>query len=200
MEISAALWSAVPDIQYCYKPAFWQTPSVPMYSARSPYLTVEVMMNRIQTSCILIAVTAIALVLPTQAQKQLQKQPNAFRTWPAGTSPGEIGKRVADRLLTTPHFNYGNPGLPSQITYPEVATWYGALTFAQVSRDKDLQSRLIRRFEPLFGDEAKLIPNPVHVDNTVFAAVPLQIYMQTKEQKYLGLGRTFADKQWENPT
>jgi unsaturated rhamnogalacturonyl hydrolase len=34
----------------------------------------------------------------------------------------------------------------------------------------------------------------------LFAAVPLEIYIQTKEQKYLTLGKSFADKQWENPT
>lgn len=157
-------------------------------------------MRRIRTSSIVIAMTAIAFVLPTQAEKKFRRQPTAFRNWPAEDSPREIGKRVANRLLATPYSNYGNPGPPSQITYPEVTTWYGALTFAQVSRDKDLESGLIQRFQPLFGDEAKLIPNPVHVDNTVFAAVPLEIYIQTKEQKYLDLGRTFADKQWENPT
>src|SRR5581483_10648326 len=41
---------------------------------------------------------------------------------------------------------------------------------------------------------------PVHVDNTVFGAVPLEIYIQTKKQKYLDMGKTMADKQWENPT
>src|ERR1700719_3922663 len=153
-------------------------------------------MKRNRTWCTLIVFVAIKLALPAHAQKR----PKDLRNWPAGASPAEIGKRVADRLLATPHFNFGKPDPPSQITYPEVATWYGALTFAQVSRDKELKSRLIQRFQPLFGDEAKLIPNPAHVDNTVFAAVPLEIYIQTNEQRYLDLGKALADKQWENPT
>ena len=153
-------------------------------------------MKRNRTWFTLVVLIAVGLALPTHAQKR-QKE---LRSWPAGASPEEIGKRVADRLLATPHFNFGKPDPPSQITYPEVATWYGALTFAHESRDKDLQSRLIQRFQPLFGEEAKLIPGPVHVDNTVFAAVPLEIYIQTKEQRYLDLGKTLADKQWENPT
>jgi rhamnogalacturonyl hydrolase YesR len=37
------------------------------------------------------------------------------------------------------------------------------------------------------------------VDFSVFGAVPLQIYMQTKERKYLDLGLSFADRQWEKP-
>jgi unsaturated rhamnogalacturonyl hydrolase len=163
-------------------------------------MAIEVMMKRTRTSSILIVITAIALALPMHAQQQSQKQRKAFRHWPAGNSPREIGKRVADRLLAKPYSNFGKPDPPTQITYPEVATWYGALTFAQVSHDKRLESRLIQRFQPLFGDQAKLIPNAVHVDNTVFAAVPLQIYIETKQPKYLDLGKNLADKQWENPT
>jgi len=102
--------------------------------------------------------------------------------------------------MNTQHTNFGRPEPSKQITYPEVVSWYGALTFAKLSNDKDLSSRLIKRFDPLFGEEAHLIPNPIHVDNTVFAAVPLEIYIETKEQKYLDLGKSMADKQWVNPT
>jgi hypothetical protein len=152
-------------------------------------------MQRQLLAFIVIAVAAVLTLLI-----QAQKTPKDLRKWPAGASPQEIGERVADRLLAIPHSNLGRPGPPPQITYPEVATWYGALTFAQVNGDKALEARLIQRFQPLFGDEAKLIPNPVHVDNTVFAAVPLEIYIQTKEPKYLDPGKSFAEKQWENPT
>lgn len=160
----------------------------------------QVMMQRFPTSSILIALITLTLVLPLQAQRKTSKQLSAFRNWPAGKSPGEIGKRVAERLASTPHSNFGKPEPPTQITYPEVATWYGALIFAQASDDQPLESRLIQRFQPLFGDEANLIPKPVHVDNTVFAAVPLQIYLETHQRKYLDLGKSLADKQWENPT
>lgn len=142
----------------------------------------------------------LLLALPMRAQTEAAKQRSTFRNWPAGKSPREIGKRVAERLVSTPHANFGKPEPPTQITYPEAATWYGALIFAQASHDKQLESRLIQRFQPLFGDEANLIPKPVHVDNTVFAAVPLQIFIETKQSKYLDLGKSLADKQWENPT
>jgi unsaturated rhamnogalacturonyl hydrolase len=156
-------------------------------------------MKRYRTS-ILIAIIAVAPIMSASAQKHTQNELSDFRNWPVGESPREVGKRVADRLLATPFANFGKPEPPTQITYPEVATWYGALTFAQVSHDKRLESRLIQRFQPLFGDEAKLIPKPVHVDNTVFAAVPLQIYIETRQPKYLDLGKTLVDTQWENPT
>jgi unsaturated rhamnogalacturonyl hydrolase len=155
------------------------------------------MTNRYRdVSLLLFAAMIVTFTLPLQAEAQ----PKEFKKWPAGTSPLEIGKRVADHLVTTPHTNFGRPGPPPQVTYPEVVSWYGALTFAKLSGDKDLDSRLIQRFQPLFGEEARLVPVPVHVDNTVFGTVPLEIYIQTKEQKYLDMGKAMADKQWENPT
>jgi rhamnogalacturonyl hydrolase YesR len=127
-------------------------------------------------------------------------EPKSLRDWPAGDSPREIGDRVAARFLATPHTNFGNPTPPSHITYPEVATWYGALTFAHVTHDRALQESLVKRFEPLFGTEANLIPNPVHVDNTVFGAVPFELYILTKQKRYLDLGLKMADAQWASPT
>jgi unsaturated rhamnogalacturonyl hydrolase len=146
---------------------------------------------------VLLALLVLSLVqgLPLLAQKSIKE----FSHWPSGTSPREVGKRVAERFVVMPHANFARPG-HSQIIYPEVVAWYGALTFAARSGDKDLDARLIQRFQPLFGEESKLIPSPVHVDNTVFAAVPLELYIQSKEEKYLDLGKSMADQQWENPT
>jgi unsaturated rhamnogalacturonyl hydrolase len=143
---------------------------------------------------LLVAITAV-LVSFTSTH-----QPKEFRNWPAGKSPIEIGKLVAGRFASSPHANSGSSEPPKQITYPESVAWYGALTFAQASGDKALTSNLIQRFEPLFGDENRLVPEPVHVDLTVFASVPLEIYIETKEQKYLDIGKRLADAQWADPT
>ncbi len=123
-----------------------------------------------------------------------------FDSWPKDCSPREIGKRVAEHFVVGPHGNFGRTNPPRSITYPETCTWYGALTFARLSHDTNLTERLIKRFEPLFGDEKSLLPKPSNVDSTVFGSVPLEIYIQTKEKKYLDLGKSFADKQWDNPT
>jgi len=137
----------------------------------------------------------MTVMTPVCARKQKE-----FRDWPAGSSPKEIGKRVAERFVTSPHANFGKSTTPAFITYPESVAWYGALAFAQSSGDKDLASRLISRFDPLLAYESALVPLPDHVDKTVFASVPLEIYSETKQQKYLDLGRQLADKQWEQPT
>ena len=41
---------------------------------------------------------------------------------------------------------------PSEITYPDACAWYGALTFAQRSKDEDLQKRLFKRAELLLKE------------------------------------------------
>jgi len=139
------------------------------------------------------AVALLTLTLPVVAQI------NYFTDWPAGTSPAEVGKRVAEHFVVSPHAD------PKHIVYQEVCTWYGALTFAQLSGDKDLSAKLIQRFDPLMTPAgAGLIGKDRHVDFTVFGTVPLEIYLQTqthiKDPKYLDLGKSFADRQWENPT
>jgi rhamnogalacturonyl hydrolase YesR len=124
-----------------------------------------------------------------------------FGSWAPGTSPQEIGKRVAENFAAKPHGN----GLPASrpqrvIIYPEVCAWYGALTFAQLSGDRDLTARLVARFEPIFGPEANLVPPPVNVDYAVFGTVPLELFIQTKDRRYLPIGLDLADKQWAPPT
>lgn len=122
-----------------------------------------------------------------------------FQDFPEGATPQVVGKKVADRFIEVPHQNFGRPGMPKRITYPEVCAWYGALTFAREKEDTDLKKRLSDRFEPLFSTESHLVPLPDHVDHTVFGAVPLELYMQTKESRYLDMGQNFADKQWGPP-
>jgi rhamnogalacturonyl hydrolase YesR/catechol 2,3-dioxygenase-like lactoylglutathione lyase family enzyme len=116
-----------------------------------------------------------------------------FVNWPAGMSPAEIGKRVAAHFIASPHQDM------RRIIYPEVCTWYGSLTFAQLTKDKELTDSLVKRFDPLFGPEAAMIDRSPHVDQSVFGALPLQIYMETKDPRFLELGKGFADRQWENP-
>ena len=150
----------------------------------------------------LVVFSAIALMFAPhgQAKRQQKASIKEFSNWPEGTSPQEIGKRVAERYVSSNYLNLVREHPTPTIIYPEVCTWYGALTFAQLTYDTDLTQRLIKRFEPLFGERSSLIPKPNHVDNTVFGTVPLEIYIETKDPKYLDLGKSIADAQWQNPT
>jgi unsaturated rhamnogalacturonyl hydrolase len=123
-----------------------------------------------------------------------------FDSWPKGTSPREIGTRVANRFVATPHGNFGRTERPKSIVYPETCTWYGALTFAKLAKNQALTRQLIARFDSLFGPDADLIPTADHVDPSVFGAVPFELYIQTRDKRYLDIGTTIADRQWSMPT
>src|SRR5262249_52766589 len=116
-----------------------------------------------------------------------------------GKSPKEIGDRVASHFVESPHQNFGRPGKPNKITYPEVCAWYGALTFAKATNNDELKQQLVKRFDPLFDEEKHYVPTPTNVDATVFCAVPFELYIQTKDKKYLDMALTMADAQWAEP-
>jgi rhamnogalacturonyl hydrolase YesR len=133
-------------------------------------------------------------LLPFQDFGQRSKENSDLKHWPAGSSPQEIGKRLAEHFVIRPL-----PAPPGKVLYPEVCTWYGALTFASLTHDNKLISRLVERFKHLLEADSVLIPLPNHVDNTVFGSVPLEIYLLTKDLKYLTLGKRIADTQWASP-
>jgi unsaturated rhamnogalacturonyl hydrolase len=124
-------------------------------------------------------------------------QSSSFSNWPEGMSPQEVGKRVAEHFVASPH---ARPA-PQPIIYPEVCVWYGALSFAEATGDKTLTTKLVTRFDPLMTPvEGALVPQRRHVDDEIFGVVPLEIYRQTKDAKYLTFGAVFADRQWDAPT
>src|SRR5882757_8333252 len=127
---------------------------------------------------------SVSALLCFQANTSLaqSKTDNAdLQHFPKGCSPKEVGDRVTKHFIATPHTNFGRPTPPKVLTYPETCTWYGALEFAKESGNKELAAQLAQRFEPLFGKEDTLIPIPDHVDYSVFGSVPLELYIQTKD-------------------
>lgn len=146
---------------------------------------------RCTAACVLLGVAASAVLLST-AQAQ---QGDYFSNWPEGYSPQEVGKKLAEHFVTSPH------QYTKTIHYSEVATWYGSLTYAQLTHDDALRNELVKKFEPLMpgGAEADRRPLRHHVDDSIFGVVPLEIAIQTKDQKYLTEGKWWADRQWEDP-
>jgi rhamnogalacturonyl hydrolase YesR len=141
--------------------------------------------------CLSIIILMQVHVLYSQSSSDLKK-------WPAGSSPQEVGKRVGEHFLVTPHPTDAAAGKP-HISSFEVCAWYGSLIFAKESGNKQFMDSLALRFQPLFDKDSALLPIPDHVDYTVFGTVPLELYMQTRDQKYLDLGKYYADKQWDAP-
>ncbi len=131
-----------------------------------------------------------------------QTQRSDLENFPQGKTPVEIGNKIAEKFLNTPHSLYGNTSPqkpPTQVTYPDVCTWLGGMWFAETIKDQELFNQFKERFEPLFGEEKHLLPKPNHVDNNVFGALPFELYLKTKQKKYLDLGLGYADTQWELP-
>ena len=142
-----------------------------------------------------VSLTVTMLYVTACAAAQQAAQPEVFTNWPKGMSPQEVGTAVAEHFVPTAHQN------PKVLGYPEVCAWYGALTLAKATHNDALTAKLVARFQPLMDDrEAKLLPaQGHHVDDSVFGAVPLEIYRETKEKKYLDFGLPWADKQWSTP-
>jgi unsaturated rhamnogalacturonyl hydrolase len=141
-----------------------------------------------------IATAQIVLLLAAAATTWTAETTN-LSSWTEGASPQAVGRRVAQRFLTTPHMFWTELGT---IHYAEVCAWYGALDYARLAEDKDLTARLVARFEPFFGDEARFIPPINHVDHSVFGALPLELYIETGHARYRTLGLAFADGQWDH--
>src|SRR5581483_9976457 len=62
----------------------------------------------------------VSATLPCRAQTSSHSQaspaqPKEFRSWPGGAPPQEIGKRVAQRFVSSDWSNFGRPGPPKFI-------------------------------------------------------------------------------------
>lgn len=126
-------------------------------------------------------------------------QSKYFSNWEKGASPKEVGKRVAENFVAR-KFDFETNPRREYVIYPEVISWYGSLTVADQIKDQDLESRLIGRFDRFLNADAKRISPNAHVDYRIFGSIPLEIYMQNKDRKYLDVGKSFADKQWQKTT
>jgi hypothetical protein len=144
------------------------------------------------------SLAAVGMMMTAAGFQSPAQEP--FANWPAGASPKEIGQRVAENFAAR-KFDYQTNRKRKYVIYPEACAWYGSLTLAKLISDRGLQNRLIRKFDPLLTAEgARRISPDAHVDYRVFGIVPLEIYLQTKEEKYLDLGQGLADRQWTDAT
>jgi rhamnogalacturonyl hydrolase YesR len=125
-------------------------------------------------------------------------QSEYFRDWPSGTAPKEVGKRLGENFVKR-DFEYESGRRPFVI-YTEVCAGYGALNIAKELKDTDLSARLVKKFERFLVPDAKYISSAAHVDYRVIGIVPLEIYQQAKDRRFLEFGLGLADKQWEKTT
>jgi len=111
-------------------------------------------------------------------------------------SPEEIASLITADLLSRQDFMlYEVPEINvSALHYAEVCTAYGALQFAAQLENKLILDKLITRYD----SAANLKNTANHVDANVYGALPLEMFIQTKDQKYLEQGLAYADGQWND--
>ena len=90
------------------------------------------------------------LVLPAAAQGKY------FKNLPAEADPKVVGKRVAENWLAR-KFDFEVNQNRQYVIYPEVCMWYGALNVAELTKDKELQAKLIAKFDRFYGADANRI-------------------------------------------
>jgi hypothetical protein len=98
-----------------------------------------------QSLALLLAMTMLML-----SGERVMAQSGYFGNWPTGTSPKEIGKRVAENFAAR-KFEFEQmvktDGVEKPkrqfVIYPEICAWYGSLTVAQLTRDQDPGRRKI---------------------------------------------------------
>ena len=92
--------------------------------------------------------------LNLKAQNFKSNKVNTFSNFPSNANPAEIGKRLSEHFLEKPHSTFGafRESPATEITYPDACAWYGALSFAKSTNDKNLSKRLIDRAALLLNE------------------------------------------------
>ena len=148
-----------------------------------------------------ILVSSVCLVLAFSCNAG--KSEDLLKSFPENASPDKIGMVLTEKFIADPFSQYGSPlrvNEPrTQVTYPDVCAWIGGLRFAEKTGNKELEKQLTEKFDPLLDSLSYLLPKPDHVDNNVFGAVPLELFLITGKPEYRDLGMMYADSQWILP-
>src|SRR5438876_292536 len=125
------------------------------------------------------SITLLGALLLCLWQVPLAAAATGDEKWPEGCQPADVGRRIALNLLD-------RAPAKKAVGYPEVCTAYGSLRLAGTLRDKELLDKLVARYASMLSDDGKhLIPRPRSVDSSVFGVLPIEIYRQTEDQRYL---------------
>jgi unsaturated rhamnogalacturonyl hydrolase len=150
-------------------------------------------MNNRNSSIIPIFAMLTAILLGGCAHTGSRKT-QIFSNWPAGKSPQEVGYKIATNML--PRWIVTRP----YVHYAEDSAWVHGLQFAQLTDDAALREALIERFDIFLAPgRTSLISMQRHVDHNIFGIVPLELYLQTKDERYLKMGLMLANWLWEQP-
>lgn len=112
------------------------------------------------------------------------------------TSPQIIGRMVIDDLLNRPDLMMYVTDFWTGVHYAEACAGFGAARLAGLLKDSDSMDRLTARYTKVIADS--LVKDAHHVDANVYGILPLELYLQTGEEKFLQQGLKLADEQWDD--
>jgi len=116
--------------------------------------------------------------------------------WTEDNSPEVIGKMVIDDLFSRNDLMMYVADFWTGVHYAEACTGFGAARLAGLLNDSDVIDRLSDRYTRVIEDS--LVKGAAHVDANVYGILPLELYMQGGEEKFLQQGLKLADGQWED--
>jgi unsaturated rhamnogalacturonyl hydrolase len=112
-------------------------------------------------------------------------------------SAESIGSILIEDLLSRPDYMMYKTDFLTAVHYAEACAGFGAVRFADLRNDTVTIQRLIHRYEELLQDT--VLKNAHHVDASVYGILPLELYMQTNDERFLKQGIELADLQWNDP-
>ncbi|MBN2863578.1 MAG: hypothetical protein JXN62_10475, partial [Bacteroidales bacterium] len=118
-------------------------------------------------------------------------------SFPEDKSPEYIGRLVIDDLLSRPDFMMYNTGTVRAVHYAEACTGFGAARLAGLLDDGGRLQELEKRYMRVIDENITNTAN--HVDANVYGILPLELYRQLKDSRFLDQGLEFADGQWKDP-
>jgi len=116
--------------------------------------------------------------------------------WTEENSPQVIGNMVIDDLFTRTDLMMYVTSFWTGVHYAEACSGFGAARLAGLSNDSETINRLSVRYTKVIEDS--LVKDANHVDANVYGILPLELYMQNEEEKFLQQGLELADGQWED--
>jgi unsaturated rhamnogalacturonyl hydrolase len=109
----------------------------------------------------------------------------------------EVARLVTADLLSRPEIMMYNTDEVKAVHYAEACAGYGAIKLAGLLKDTATLQELVRRYNRVSDEHILNTAN--HVDANVYGILPLELYLQTDDEKYLKQGLELADGQWEDP-